>query len=250
MAKARLAKARLRARRIGRLGKLHRPAGARLFGTGCLPQAKYHAPAYGVPPAQMRRLRSAASFAGGLGGPGRCATTAIQLRLGANKDPCQVIAADVVKQWLLFWRGAPKAQTTRAWVVRRRELLALQPGNRWRHVKGPLSATILTLESFGWQAELPYSWVDVRGDRWSFTTTHMDFHPILSAVKADALDWAWSQAARFRSGQGLEGGVDLRSLQKTLRRFRKAGSIQQSVMMEKVATAGIWTRQRRVAEHL
>ena len=38
--------------------------------------------------------------------------------------------------------------------------------DRWRRVKGPITATIATLEDFGWMGRRPLQWEDHRGQGW------------------------------------------------------------------------------------
>eukprot|EP00974_Lingulodinium_polyedra_P062755 6059329-Lingulodinium_polyedra.AAC.1 len=43
--------------------------------------------AMGAAPSVVQRLRAAAAICTGLGGPGKCSTTAIALELGEHRDP-------------------------------------------------------------------------------------------------------------------------------------------------------------------
>eukprot|EP00969_Alexandrium_andersonii_P292997 12949835-Alexandrium_andersonii.AAC.1 len=82
-----MAKASLRLTRIRRVARLSARLSRKLCSTGYRPQAAYHVPVVGATPSLVRKLRAAVAVSSGLGGPGRCTTTAIALSVGSSCDP-------------------------------------------------------------------------------------------------------------------------------------------------------------------
>ncbi|CAK0808098.1 unnamed protein product, partial [Prorocentrum cordatum] len=69
-------------------------------------------------------------------------------------------------------------------------------------------------------------------------------------VQQSAQQQLWQQAAGHRSGEGLPAGGDLYQLQRHLRRRRRKGQHAEAAMLQTIAVAGIWARERRRAANL
>ena len=100
----RISKATKRMKRISILAKSVRGA-RRLISTGALPQALWGQNSISLAPTVLSRLRSSTAAATGMTGAGRCATTAIAIGIGHNKDPAILHARNQVDHWISVWRS-------------------------------------------------------------------------------------------------------------------------------------------------
>ena len=135
----------------------------RLFATAVHPQMTYGAPVHGLPPSALARARS--RLAGHLGAKaGWCTTTIIQLEC-PGIDPAVRVKTDIVKGHMDTWLKLHELRLPikRAWAVTKKKLLSHPPNQRWRHVHGPLAATIATMLDEGWQPQEPGRWTDGQG---------------------------------------------------------------------------------------
>ena len=208
----RVKKSVARMKRIAPLAKKVR--GARvLTRTGAIPQALWGHQALGVAPRTLKDLRTAAASASGIGGAGRCASTAIALSLGPSKDPAVMIAEQQVSFYFQLFKSDStlRALTVRHWESLLRPLISdeAQPV-MWSRAYGPVTGTIATLLQYKWKLPSALAWTDPQGNLWEADVNmHQGLlQPFLTAVRKSVLDYIWTNAALFRNGRGLDKGVD------------------------------------------
>ena len=202
----RVAKTIGKLKRIAPLAKSMKRA-RKLIATGALPACLWGSASIGLAPTRINQLRTMTAAACGIGGRGRCASTAIAISLGPEKDP-EVLA--LTKQASVFidvWKSDSRlrALSTRYWssVVER-----VAPANtvQWNAVRSTLSATVAAFHQRGWRLVSPASWFDPKGQEWQ-----ADFNapkkPFLQAIAAHSVQDIWTAAATFHDGGGLQHGV-------------------------------------------
>ena len=83
------------------------------------------------------------------GGGGTCPTTTIAL-LHPNADPAIQIPCNLIRRWLFFWehnrRLRPKVG--KVWAQIATAMMARSLATRWRHVRGRMSAVIVTHSTY------------------------------------------------------------------------------------------------------
>eukprot|EP00959_Pyramimonas_sp_CCMP1952_P228460 4776369-Pyramimonas_sp.AAC.1 len=87
---------------------------------------------------------------------------------------------------------------------------------RSRHVRGPLSAIVTYMLSFGWVPRGPTDWVLPASDHdWRFPADGFsgvkaldNFDDFLADVRVAAMSPHWSQAAQHFDGEGIQDGID------------------------------------------
>ena len=202
----RMLKTRNRLRRIAPLARSLKAA-RKLIATGALPQVLWGSSSIGIAPTKVKQLRTMVAGACGIGGAGRCASTAIAISLGHLRDPEIVCATKQVSMWIDIWRGDStiRALTTRFWAEALARVLV---GDQvvWNRVCSPLSATIAVMHHHGWKLMAPFKWTDPSGFEWV-----ADFdepkETIFQIVTRFILKSIWQRAAGFEAGSGLEHGV-------------------------------------------
>eukprot|EP00959_Pyramimonas_sp_CCMP1952_P319621 6687836-Pyramimonas_sp.AAC.1 len=101
---------------------------------------------------------------------GRCLTSLLAIR-SPEYDPAQKFAHGTFALWLQQWRDHPEIRPAveRAWAKIVDKLQGVPAAQRSRHVRGPLSAIITYLLSFGWVPRGPTDWVLPAADHdWRF----------------------------------------------------------------------------------
>ena len=219
----RLNKTRKRLQRIAPLARSLKAA-RKLIATGALPQVLWGSSSIGIAPTKIKQLRTMVAGACGIGGAGRCASTAIAISLGHLKDPEIAAVTKQVSTWIDVWRAdsTVRALTTRYWSGALARVL-VDGSVVWNRVCSPLSATIAVMHSNGWKLAAPHKWTDPSGFEWI-----ADFdepkESILQIVSQFVLKNIWSRAAEFESGRGLENGVHWHSTLQLHRRLSKVQS--------------------------
>ena len=216
----RLNKAVGRLKRIAPLAKSLRAA-RRLIATGALPQCLWGSSSIGLAPSSVKRLRTAAAGACGIGGRGRCATTALAISLGPHKDPLVLAMCRQVSIWIDVWRSDSRirALTARHWAAIVARVIHPVSGDViWPSVCSTLSATIALLHQNGWTLQSPVRWSDPSGKVWlaDFDAPKSGF---LDIVREHTLVKIWMEASRFEHGLGLHKGVHWQSTLKLHRRL-------------------------------
>ena len=75
-------------------------------------------------------------------------------------------------------------------------------------VTGPVSATIATLTSRGWEVSTPEVWVDPTGQQWAVGGQIEDRAVIVQELQDIAVARLWATAAKGWLGGGLHSGLD------------------------------------------
>ncbi len=91
---------------------------------------------------------------------------AVWLSYGLKQDPLARLIKDTVSMWVTLWKDMAehnRMDTRKAWRLAYGSLLAGEAHDQvvWARVRGPISATIATLTSQGWQ--VPYADLLPRG---------------------------------------------------------------------------------------
>ena len=210
--KTRLDAAKRRMKRIAPLAKAVLKA-RKLTTTGAFPQGMWGQASLALAPTQIKKFRTASAAASGIGGRGRCATTATVAAYGEKFDPDVFISLQQVKLWLDVWPtdSLMRALTTRHWMELHNRVITAA-GINWNVVNDPLNGTIATLHRHGWTLHRSYLWTDPTGVSWNLQTLATDFFAkgaFLAAVQRSAVSTIWANASKFWCGEGLQGGVDL-----------------------------------------
>ena len=177
----------------------------------------------------------------GVSGSQRSRTIAIALAFGPSSDPFIHVNTRIIMQWLRIWRQAriPSWKLRRAWRLALPRVLpeGCDGAIAWDSVVGPLSATIASLASLGWQPSFPEFWVDHQGNQWA-----MDPH-----VEAASQDMLAHSLARGWNGNGLGSGVDWDITLPLHSKFRK-DCHQELGLLECIMAGGFWTDLRRARQ--
>eukprot|EP00973_Karenia_brevis_P030197 4161742-Karenia_brevis.AAC.1 len=120
----------------------------------------------------------------------------------------------------------------------------MQANRRWYHVHGGLTAVIVTLLTIGWSCPSPDKWRDDLGQEVRLTLTPCDTVLVVQTLTAAIRRGLWKKAASHHMGQGLQEGVHLPPLQRTLQHLRKQGRSAEAGTLVTIASAGIWTPER------
>ena len=219
--KQRVNKTMAKLKRIAPLAR--KVKGARkLISTGALPQALWASASIGLAPSRIAMLRTATAAACGVGGRGRCASTAIALGIGPEKDPAIVALTRQASVFIDVWRSSPqiRALTTRYW-KEATDKVCYNGSVHWNSVRSTLSATIATFTEQGWKLQSPISWIDPKNQEWvaDFTAPKA---PFLKIIAGHAMQKIWAEAANFYDGTGLQHGVHWQSTLSLHKRLSKS----------------------------
>ena len=75
----------------------------------------------------------------------------------------------------------------RLWVEERQRLLQLEPKKRWRSVRGPVGAMILTLLRIGWSPKGPAVWQDCEKFAWKWSGELGDTEELFEQIHKHAM---------------------------------------------------------------
>jgi len=158
---------RRRAAKILTMTKACRQA-RRIHRAAAQSKAIWGAAVQGLPPTQAARLRSSLAKTTGLGG---CPTTAVAITFGLAADPEAQVRRQQVE---LFFRHLENNSDFRVAVAKQwRDMLgktlAGEARHRWRRVRGPVGALMLSLTEDGWQLHSATEWTSPVGDRFVLT---------------------------------------------------------------------------------
>ena len=178
----------------------------------------YGKEAYGITPTQLAKLRAMAAEAVSTKTAGQCATTLIWIMLGQEQDPAIKIVGDQIRMWFYLMNSPiyhedPEAVSLAWWRAKTKYYTADNP---WATIKGPMGATIGTLDHCGWVGITPFKWLDGDGAEWQYVKG-ADITALIDAVKESAGARVWRDAARHHNGKGLEDGADITGLQKQVK---------------------------------
>ncbi|CAK0855267.1 unnamed protein product, partial [Prorocentrum cordatum] len=223
---ARQAKAKQRVAKLKGLAKTDARGAAKVYSAGAYCQQAWDLPAHGITPTEAKSVRAteAALLTGGHKA-GRCTSTILLIQRGMQETVTRAIGDQIEQFWLtIVDHPTELKRCQRSWLLLYAKLGALEP-NR--------------------------SWISPAGDEWAYKPDDIPhFGALLHEVQQSAQQQLWQQAAGHRSGEGLQAGGDLYQLQRHLRRRRRKGQHAETAMLETIAVAGIWTRERRRAANL
>jgi hypothetical protein len=247
----RIQSARNRCQRIQILARKV-PRASRLYNTGAMPQALYGYEAFGCPPSILSAITAMAhQTTCRNGGYGRCDTIDIALSIGIKYHPFVHCKMQQIRQWFKALRTSPinMIDLTRAYTTVRQKVLASDQKDRWRLVKGPIGATIVTVSEVGWNPISPFKWVGgdpLLGGPWTWSSKlgqDPDPSTLLEMISWDVHLQLWRKAARGRLAQGMEDGIDLTILQREIARAQKVDN-KKAKVLQCIAAGGIWTNKR------
>ncbi|CAK0858103.1 unnamed protein product, partial [Prorocentrum cordatum] len=250
---ARQAKAKQRVAKLKDLAKTDARGAAKVYSAGAYCQQAWDLPAHGITPTEAKSVRAtgAALLTGGHKA-GRCTSTILLIQRGTQEAVTRAIGGQIKQFWLTIVDHPTELKRyQRGWLLLYAKLDALEPNRRWQQVKGPMAGVIAQLLGLGWIPRRLDSWISPAGDEWAYKPDDIPhFGALLHEVQQSAQQQLWQQAAGHRSGEGLQAGGDLYQLQRHLRRRRRKGQHAEAAMLETIAVAGIWTRERRRAANL
>ena len=219
----RLTKAKSRLRRIAPMSRVIRRARL-LATTGAFPQALWGQSSIAVSNSTLAALRTAAAAASGIGGHGRCATTAIALAYGPDQDPAVRVACDQASLWFDLFRADSRlrALTVRHWSALLDRTLTPAGHPRMNNVLSPASGFVVTMNSYGWKTPAPHKWIDPKGEEWvvDMNAHKAQFKFILKEITTSVTSKLWLDASKFFLGKGLQGGVDWHGTTALLKQLR------------------------------
>lgn len=195
----------------------------------------------GWPPSWRKKARAAAARCSGGRGFAPCPKPANTLHLGADADPEVYYPTLQVKAWTVWWGKMDKEErqrTARAWFRARTLLEPLAANRRWERVRGPISATVVTLLEHGWEPLTPAYW---RYSGWEarLEAGAVSAQSILSFFEQEAQTRSWQRAAAHFAGKGLERGVPSFDVVKRIQRtLRKKGEYADAGLVEAIALGG------------
>ena len=123
----------------------------------------------------------------------------------------------------------------------------LLPKLDWNKVKGPMAATIATLDMVGWRPVAADRWIDHTGEQFAVLGSHgaAGDEGIRRAFAARATEVSWIGAAAHWLGGGLESGVPRLAPAKKLRaRLAKEGQGEDVALLDMVVCGGLWVADR------
>ncbi|CAK0880231.1 unnamed protein product [Prorocentrum cordatum] len=250
---ARQAKAKQRVAKLKDLAKTGARGAAKVYAAGAYCQQAWDLPAHGITSTEATKFRAteAALLTGGHKA-GRCTSTILLIQRGAHEAVTRAIVDQVKQFWLTIVDHPTELKRyQRGWHMLYDKLQAQEPNRRWNQVKGPMAGVIVQLLGLGWNPRRPDSWTSPAGDEWAYRPEDIPhFGALLQEVQLSAQLQLWQKAAEHRHGAGLQEGGDLYQLHRHLRRRRRKGQHAEAAMLETIAVAGIWTRERRRAANL
>ena len=126
----------------------------------------------------------------------------------------------------------------------------MQPRNRWKCVRGPLSAAVATLLDRQWLPALPHKWLaPERTQRAELGAEPGADQRIAAYFTETAETDAWKTAAAHFAGQGLDEGKPCTSSYLKARKFLvKSGRLEQATALDAVAAGGATCGSRWATE--
>jgi hypothetical protein len=245
VAKGRAAKAKERARAVGRFSATNKKS-KKLFHTGSFRQEQYGAAAMGKTPSQIAATKRNATAAIGANRRGRDATITLALEFADGMDPEVMIPLDQLKQWTLSWDKLDdglRKQVRRAWMIKMPQLRNEE--TRWKRVKGFMSATIATIMDLGWAPIGPTVWLHGSGQSYTdIGDPSFSFPQFQAFLMQDIRSRMWARSAVGHLGQGLELGADLTVTKKVIAKLRAKGEAHLAGAIVCTAAGGQWTQER------
>jgi hypothetical protein len=253
----RMHKASLRAIRNGILVRKVGAAARKLTRSGVIPQQSYGFEAHGLSESQIQNMRSNIARSLGNAPSGSCARTFIAQSNTDITDPAVSYAVAQVGIWIDMWTSASaeqKATIKAAW-PRALQMTCKTPPQHWiRHVKGPLTATVVILRMQGWSPKLPDDWYHPdHGVRAVLGYKPHTRHAVLELIKNCAERRVWHQASFHCAGGGLEKGPPWISEVTRVRAWmHKHGHTAQASALTAVVSGAVWVGERfaPVDDHL
>ena len=99
------------------------------------------------------------------GSVGKCATT-LWVGLASRMDAYIRAVMDQITMWFyLIATLGDIGRVHRMWWKAKAQVMHEGKAD-WSRVRGPMSATICTLDNIGWIPVSPSKWIDHRGNRW------------------------------------------------------------------------------------
>jgi hypothetical protein len=156
--------------------------------------------------------------------------------MGKENDIFLKAAVDQVRMWLYLADKAEPVRIAKAWwAMKTHFTLAVVP---WSTVKGPMGATITTLDMIGWNPITPTKWVDMKGATWKASTGACQT-ALVREIREQAAELIWWRAAAHRNGEGLQGGADLTLACKHVGWLRKKEMTSQANLLITILAGGI-----------
>ena len=158
----------------------------------------------------------------------------------------------LIMEWLRLYKGLTEEQrkaTGKAWSQAKDKVTGQ---HRWRRVIGPMAAVIATLEDLNWKGAEPTAWYDEAEQTWELDFTEPRLELDIKTMMNERLEsQRWKQTAKHHLGEGLQQGVDTKSLQELSRQFGKEdrrgdGKGHRQGLLEKVVQGAGWPPTRRV----
>jgi len=107
----------------------------------------------------------------------------------------------------------------------------------WPGIRGPIGATVGTLDAIGWVPAMALVWFARDGSKWAYKP-HGGVDDVLAEVTKDAISTLWEQAAQHHNGGGLDSGWDYTVYHQLRRQLRKTGKHAVLGRMETGMAAG------------
>ena len=240
------------AKRVERVNTLRKAKtiSSKIFRTAAWQQSSFSAPADGMSPTELQRVRRMARASCQMGNHGSCMTTIIAITLGEDEDPAVKQIQDQVKEWLkvvLPLSQEQKIAIARTWVKRKALVAKKSEKTKWHWARGPVTALILSLQRIGWKPVAPTRWVDCDGTTWQISAETTDYEELMGKLATDTKAWLWSKASLHYMGAGAEKGVDFSGVDRHIRRLGRRGLHGKARALKNLASAGYWTESRRKA---
>ena len=158
----------------------------------------------------MSRLRSSTAAAVGIGGAGRCATTAIVVGIGHYKDPAVQHAHHQVDHWISVRRSESRLRAIVYWYwsAMISGCINLDCTINWPHINGPMTGTITLLSGYGFRLTDANKWPYLDANQW-IADMSSSRAPILDPVKEPFSKHLWLKASEHYLGQDSAEGVEL-----------------------------------------
>ena len=245
----RIAKASARAKRATMLYKATKGASNKLYATGVNPQQHYGVQAHGATPSNITAMRRNMTDVAG-GTPNGCCTRAwVAAAYPNSNDPEVYCATQQIAAWHDLWAGldGPTAKRViRVWNTTLQAVATTPQRNRWRKVKGPLGATMVTASGLGWAPLSPCRW-EHPGDGLTVELGQAPNtkHLLQQAVERQANQKVWKQAATHYRGKWLEEGQPWVALTREVRTWlRKKGYDYEANLVPHIVAGALWDGER------
>jgi hypothetical protein len=225
-----------------------RKVGVGIFATAAKPQIAYNEAGQGTTPTELARLRTVAASACQTNSNGSCAATFINITCGEFKDPAFILMAAQVKEWLHVWvrkNQQQRKRIARPWAAAKAHLGQIAERNRWRHVKGPMGALILSLQRVGWNVKGLAVWEDPRKGLWMCNSDTLDLEEFLREIHGDVMQNLRLKANKHEQGNGVGEGVELRGAKRHIHSLRKRGRCEEVGCLKGIVCGTYWTRRRK-----